>query len=76
MVAGTKKFRKYNTCGEVYLGTGRDFGEGLMFIVDYPLDADMQKNIAAIDLHRSIDLWAGKCQEVAGKVLPLSSAHR
>lgn len=40
--------RRYDPCGKVYLGTGREFGEGLMFIVGYPLDTDMQYKIEAI----------------------------
>lgn len=70
-----KECRKYDPCGEVYLGTGREFGEGLMFIADYPLDTDMQCNIEVIGQYRSIDLWAEKYQEVTGKVLPSSSAR-
>ena len=70
-----KECRKYDPCGEFYLGTGREFGESLMLIVDYPLNRGLQYNIEAIDLYRSIDLWAEKYQEVAGKILPLSSTH-
>lgn len=45
-----KECRKYDPSGEVDLGTEREFIEGLMFIVDCPLNTDVQCNIEAIDL--------------------------
>lgn len=67
--------RKYEPCGEVHLGTGRELGESLVFIVDYPLDLDVQYSIAATYLQRFVELGAEKCQELAGKISPLSRAQ-
>lgn len=51
-----KECRKCDLCGEVYSDTGREFAEGLIFVVNYPLDTGTQYSRAAIDLNRFIDL--------------------
>lgn len=46
-----KKCRKHDPCGEVSLGTGREFDWSSMFIMDYPWGTDVQYKIEAIDLY-------------------------